>query len=97
MNWDEICKPLYNGGLGIRKPKIMNTAFIMKLCFQLLSNKNCFWAKIIMGKYKCDNFNEAAIRNGQRISNLWRAMIKARDEVQPGVKWVVVNGSQTRF
>lgn len=81
VKWEEICKPLYDDGLGIRKPKLMNTTFLMKLGFLLLSDKECLWARILMEKYKCHSFNEAHVKMGQKVSSLWRAVVKVKKEV----------------
>lgn len=76
MNWVEVCRPLYDGGLGIRKPRLMNTAFFMKLGFSLLANRNSLWAQVVRGKYHCNDFSQAIIRPGRPISKLWRELVQ---------------------
>lgn len=69
----------------------------MKLGFSLLVNGDSLWAKLVMGKYKCSNFSSAAIKQGQHVSKIWRAIVKVKDEVLWGVKWSVVSGDKVRF
>lgn len=75
----------------------MNTAFLMKLGFQLLSDNSSLWTRILMGKYKHTKFNGAKIKNGQRTSSLWRAVVNLKEEVQMGMKWAIANGKLGRF
>lgn len=97
VNWNDLCQPLYEGGLGIQKPKSMNNAFLMKLGLKLIADSECFWVKILLGKYKCSQFNQAVIRRGQRVSRLWRAVVEIREEVQRGIKWAIRDENGVRF
>lgn len=97
VNWEEIREPLYSGDLGIRRPRLRNSTFLMKLGFGLISNCDLLWAQMLLGKYRCRSFANAAVTNGQRVSRLWRAVVQLKDEVVLGLKWVVGSGTNIHF
>lgn len=51
IGWEEVCQPKECGGLGLRKLKECNEAFMIKLGWQLLVNQSALWVKIIRTKY----------------------------------------------
>lgn len=42
--------------MGIRKLKLMNEAFLLKLLWQLMNRQDAFWVKVLNGKYKVNVF-----------------------------------------
>ncbi|XP_061353484.1 kinesin-like protein KIN-14B [Gastrolobium bilobum] len=50
--WDQLCMNKDQGGLGLRKMKDFNRAFIMKVGYGILSNPDALWAKVLRSKYK---------------------------------------------
>ena len=55
MAWDSVCKPKSKGGLGLRKMKVQNKAYMMKLGWKLMNRRDDLWVKVIRSKYKCGN------------------------------------------
>ncbi|KAI9073167.1 hypothetical protein K1719_044873 [Acacia pycnantha] len=51
--WDKITKAKKQGGLGFKNLRRQNKAFIMKICWNLLTNKDTLWARCIWSKYNC--------------------------------------------
>lgn len=45
VNWDEICKPLDEGGLNIRRVKDINNAGVMKQLWWIVAKKDSLWVK----------------------------------------------------
>ena len=43
--WDKVCKPKKVSGLGLWKTGAVNTAFLAKLCWKLLTQPDNFWVK----------------------------------------------------
>ena len=74
--WDEVCKPKKNGGLGIRKAKHQNQAFMMKLGWKLVTRRDDFWVKVVRDKYRCGDDLIPKIEAKRHGSNVW-AGIKA--------------------
>lgn len=50
-SWDTICTPKEIGGLGMRKIKDTNVAFVTKLNWQFCTQLNRHWVKILKSKY----------------------------------------------
>ena len=55
--WDDVCRPKYEGGRGIRKNEDVNRASIAKLGWKILTDNDSIWVRIMRDKYvKNDNF-----------------------------------------
>lgn len=53
VNWNQVCKPLIKGGLGIPKVEFKNKSLIMGLaCRFHNSDTNSLWYQVIASKYK---------------------------------------------
>ena len=52
-----ITKGKEHGGLGIKKMQEMNLAFMSKLGWKVLTNKESLWAKTLICKYVRGPFN----------------------------------------
>lgn len=50
-SWDRLCSPKMSGGLGFRKFREVNEVFTTKLCWQLCTEPNRFWVKLVRSKY----------------------------------------------
>ena len=51
VKWDDVCLPKMNGGLGIKKMKVMNQVLLAKAGWRLLQNDSGLWANMLKGKY----------------------------------------------
>ncbi|CAH9085655.1 unnamed protein product [Cuscuta epithymum] len=51
VNWDEVCKPKEEGGLGIRKAWYNNLALISKLGWDIMMDAQKLWVKVFKAKY----------------------------------------------
>jgi len=51
VNWDNICQPKVNEGLGIKNVEFFNKTLIAKWKWLLLENEMALWAKILIAKY----------------------------------------------
>lgn len=56
LSWDRICRPKFEGGLGIRKAFDMNTTLIAEIGWRLLSDTGSLWARVVRCKYKLKVF-----------------------------------------
>lgn len=50
-SWDDICKPKYNGGLGIRDIYRINQGLLINAVWNIATNKNPFLTSILKAKY----------------------------------------------
>lgn len=51
VNWDEVCRPRANGGLGIRKARDFNDALLTKVAWHMIVKPDKPWVKIMHEKY----------------------------------------------
>jgi hypothetical protein len=51
VSWNVICRPKVEGGLGLRNPKDICSAFACKLWYRFASNDS-LWAKFLHAKYR---------------------------------------------
>lgn len=94
--WSEICKPLNEGGLGVRALKEVNIVYGLKLIWRMLSGDS-LWGKWIK-KYllKKRSFWEVKI-NSQMGSWMWRKMLKLRDIAKTFYRMEIGNGRHISF
>lgn len=48
---EEICKPIFEEGLGIQDSNSNDLALLAKTCLRLLSNENILCSKVLKAKY----------------------------------------------
>lgn len=51
VNWEELCKPIKLGGLGIKSLGMMNKALLAKWVWRFGEESQCLWPRIIRDKY----------------------------------------------
>ncbi|KAI5335699.1 hypothetical protein L3X38_025833 [Prunus dulcis] len=74
VRWTELGLPKHEGGMGFRDFHDFNLALLAKQCWQLLTEPNFLWARLIKARYfpGC-NFMEAT--KGSRASWAWASLI----------------------
>ncbi|CAI9288725.1 unnamed protein product [Lactuca saligna] len=79
--WTSICKPVVNGGLGIRSLRMWNKAIISKRIWMILSDFDSLWVKWVkINLLKGRSFWDIEKKNG--LSWSWRNLIKLKDAVR---------------
>lgn len=74
---DNVTKPKDNGGLGIRRLRDMNKAFMAKLGWKLLTKQDKLWVHVFRAKYMNNKNGITHTRTKQVASNAWRGIIQA--------------------
>lgn len=74
--WDNICVPKYAGGLGIRRARDTNIAYITKLGWILCTDLSRIWVRLIRSKYL----------RGRRVTD-FQYTTRASSWIWQGVKW----------
>ncbi|CAN1124680.1 Putative ribonuclease H protein At1g65750 [Linum perenne] len=97
VSWDEVCRPKEHGGLGLKKAKELNMAFMMKLAFQFFKSPNELWVQVLQHKYFREGPNGLQIKNDSRLSPLWRAIKKVTQVMRLGMKMGLRDGAETSF
>lgn len=75
VNWESICKPTSDGGLGIRTLCHTNRALLAKLAWRMLEQPNGLRARVLRRKYSTP-LEEP--RKGISISHTWRSILFGR-------------------
>ncbi|XP_061361919.1 uncharacterized protein LOC133305695, partial [Gastrolobium bilobum] len=92
-----ICKAKKDGGLGFRDQKQVNKAFSMKLGFEVLTNKEDLWIKVLRSKYKVEEVFSLVLQKNNVISNTWKCIQKAWDLMLEGTRTIIGDGTNTYF
>lgn len=91
MHWEDVCKPCHIGGLGLRQAKEFNLALLAKLAWQMMSNPEKLWVKVLKQKYvKGGDFLKARVST--RASWGWKSIVRGRSVVEGCMSWRVGDG-----
>lgn len=80
--WDRICRPKNEGGLGIRKARLMNYSLLMKIGWGLINKKDSLWACTLRSKYGSGMDGIPKIGRRNNNSNLWLGICKIWEKVK---------------
>ncbi|CAN1788863.1 Putative ribonuclease H protein At1g65750 [Linum perenne] len=97
VSWDEVCKPKEHGGLGLKKARDLNMAFMMKLAFLFFKSPNELWVQVLQHKYFREGPNGLQVKNNSRLSPLWRAVKKVTPVMRLGMRMGLRDGTETNF
>ncbi|CAN1161707.1 Putative ribonuclease H protein At1g65750 [Linum perenne] len=97
VNWETVCRPKSLGGLGLRSARDLNKAFLMKLVWNLMSQPDELWVRVLLSKYMVKTANGYMLARKKGFSNAWRGMMRVWDITQNGVRWSIRDGRSTRF
>ncbi|GLT80127.1 hypothetical protein SLA2020_515820 [Shorea laevis] len=96
VNWNDVCLPRKQGGLGLRPASENNRALIAKLGWQLLTDQNKPWCQALSQKYlRKETFMDCQVNSSSSIT--WRSILRCRDVLQLGSRWRVGSGSRINF
>ena len=91
-----MCRPKEEGGMGLKKMKSMNRAFLMKLAWGMMK-ENHLWVKVIKDKYMSTRRREGNPVAIPSDSVLWKAICREWDAVNRNVSWNLGNGRRVLF
>ncbi|KAF7834787.1 putative ribonuclease H protein At1g65750 family [Senna tora] len=98
VNWNTLCNPKDQGGLGLRALEHYNQAFLMKMGWGIIIHKsNDLWAQVLRGKYACGNDIIPQVKSRMNSSNLWRGVSKVWHNVENNLCWRIGNGLKVNF
>lgn len=81
---DAICTPKSGGGLGLRKMADTNKAFITKLAWNVTTEKNKTWVKLIRAKYLGDRQILDVQRSTSTMSWIWGNILQSINTLRDG-------------
>ena len=95
INWETVTKPKVFGGLGIRDSKTTNEAFHMNQAWRVWRNPNTLLTKFLSQKHcQTSDFIRTTSHTG---SHSWKALLRGRNLLWSGLRWVVHNGWSVNF
>lgn len=75
LSWDLIKQHKDHGGLGIRDLRAQNEAFVMKLCWGLLTRPTALWVHCLTQKYRCGSGKFPLIKRKRAQSSVWSSIL----------------------
>ncbi|CAN1790226.1 Putative ribonuclease H protein At1g65750 [Linum perenne] len=97
INWETICIPNNQGGLGLRSARELNQAYLMKLVWGLIKNPTELWADLLISKYMKRTPTGLSLRQAVRKSSYWRGISDNWEMFRGGLRWSIHNGKKTNF
>ncbi|XP_060960685.1 uncharacterized protein LOC133031245 [Cannabis sativa] len=92
--WSSLCKSKFNGGLGFRQIKDINSAFVLKWGWKLINDSFSLWSATMKAKYlKGASFFDVDCKTSD--SRLWKAMLKYRTLLNKGIYRKIGDGRST--
>ncbi|XP_061350094.1 uncharacterized protein LOC133295304 [Gastrolobium bilobum] len=95
--WKQICMDKKNGGLGLRSMREMNSAFIMKVGFNLVAHPDALWSKFLRAKYNVEAGMTPIIHAPNSSSQLWKGITRHWNIIMDHSRVQLGNGQSTMF
>ncbi|OVA04930.1 Ribonuclease H domain [Macleaya cordata] len=92
VSWKAICRPVWEGGMGIRNIDAVVTSFRLKGLWNGVVN-NSIWASFIRGKYSIDIINLAGYVPPRTASKFWKECTKLISVLVENSAWEVGHGN----
>ncbi|XP_061362742.1 uncharacterized protein LOC133306440 [Gastrolobium bilobum] len=84
-------------GLGLRKIKENNMAFIIKLGHRIMTDRNSLWVRVLRSKYKVDERLIPNISASANDSGLWKTIVKIWPQTLENSHIILGDGVHTSF
>jgi hypothetical protein len=98
VNWDQVCRPIRAGGLGIRNVLKFNKALLGKWLWRYATESEALWYKIIKEKYEEQDGGWVSKEvSGSFGVGLWKHIRRGWDLFAQNVRFEVGIGSKIRF
>ena len=93
INWDTICKPKKEGGLGIKKFDILNQAMLAGQEGRIINHANIFLGKTLKVKYfPSEDLYSSKPKNLHTW--IWKSILNSKHSILHQGKWIVGSGAQ---
>ncbi|CAN1818068.1 Putative ribonuclease H protein At1g65750 [Linum perenne] len=97
LSWDHICRSKAQGGLGLRKARELNQAYLMKLGWAILKDLDRLWVRVVTSKYLKEMDSGPRIRRKNWGSSLWKGIRSNWHEMREACQNSIRNGKDTNF
>ncbi|KAL2250199.1 UNVERIFIED_CONTAM: hypothetical protein Sindi_2493600, partial [Sesamum indicum] len=90
-SWDKMCRPVAEGGLGIRSLAEYVRAFSMKLWWRFRL-KSSLWSVYLYDRY-CRTPHPTHVPYNRNHSSVWHRLCRIRDVAEPLIFWTLGQGA----
>ncbi|CAN1794997.1 Putative ribonuclease H protein At1g65750 [Linum perenne] len=94
---NEKKKPKSQGGLGLKKAKELNEAYMMKMGWHMLTSPDKLWVRILTSKYLKSTNEGMQIRRKTGGSNLWKGFRRTWSTMASACQHSIRDGKSTLF
>jgi hypothetical protein len=103
INWDSICSPKEDGGLGVRRMGTFNLSLLGKWCWRMLVDKEGLWYRVLKARY--GEVGGRLQEGGRQGSLRWRMLCQIRGGVgeevgswfEENTRRIIGDGNNTLF
>lgn len=96
IGWETCKQDKDLGGLGIKDLCSQNEAFMMKLCWGILTKPEALWVKCLKCKYDCGEGTHPKVERKRNQSAVWKGTVAVWDRFMSGVGRKIVDGRSSR-
>ncbi|KAL6522139.1 hypothetical protein OROMI_032016 [Orobanche minor] len=96
VSWRELCKPKWEGGLGLRDLRVFNMALLAKQGWRLVNDNESLLARTLCARY-FPRGDFLTAHRGYNASYTWQSMIEGRKVLERGLIWVVGDGHNIKI
>ncbi|KAJ4776676.1 RNA-directed DNA polymerase (reverse transcriptase)-related family protein [Rhynchospora pubera] len=90
--WKKVCKPVEEGGLGVKDLSHFGEALFLKLVWAVASQEDKLWVQVCKAKY-CPRVGFWKANPSSHCSKLWRDILARRGLFADSVGWKIGDGS----
>ncbi|KAK1300209.1 hypothetical protein QJS10_CPB13g00247 [Acorus calamus] len=91
VNWDLICHPKQEGGLGIRNIKDWSKASMAARFWEVITHSKSLWTDWIWNRY-LKRKSPWEVNSNSGCSWVWRQILSNRDWIKAEVKYIIFSG-----
>ncbi|KAF7837882.1 ribonuclease H [Senna tora] len=77
--------------------RVQNSAFMAKLGWGLIYNRDTLWTQVLRHKYGCGDDILPRVSMGSNPSRIWRGIAKNWNHVENGLRWRIGDGTNIKF
>lgn len=89
--WDQICRPVNEGGLGIKDLATFNDDILMKYLWRLAQGSDSQWAQLMRAKYISRSLLWQSKRN-YKCTIMLGSLMNLRGRLLPMLRWKLGDG-----